>query len=122
MRWRVLFAMIAAPAFAGCYGMCDTGIAPGIVVEIRDAHTGEAIADSASGFAIDGTFSDSLAPFSASGDGRLVSRHAAAEREGTYTVIVTRPGYQNWSVSGVRVDEGDCHAETAYLVARLTRI
>ena len=124
-RWLPL--AIAVGVTAACEslfgsGPCDLIVDPAIVVEIRDAQTGTPLADSAWGVVIDGEFSDSLRaviPVSPS----LVERRAADEREGTYTVFVSRPGYRNWSVSGVRVGPGrTCSVRTARLSAMLVRL
>ena len=91
-------------------GACDLIVRPGIVVEIRHAGTSQPLADSAAGVVIDGAYSDSLTaqPFEGAGpvpSPTAVLRYAAYERAGTYTVFVTRPGFYNWSASGVRVVE-----------------
>jgi hypothetical protein len=69
----------------------------------------------------EGTFSDSLRAHGVTEGGALVSRAAADEREGTYLVEVSHPGYANWEQDGVRVSSDGCHVETAHLQARLVR-
>jgi hypothetical protein len=46
---------------------------------------------------------------------------AAIERPGTYEVTVSKPGYRDWTQSGVRVTDGECNVRTANLTARLQR-
>ena len=38
---------------------------------------------------------------------------------GTYTVLVTMPGYQLWSVGGVTARAGPCHVQTQTMQAAL---
>jgi hypothetical protein len=98
---------------------CDLGINPAIVVEIRHAHTTELLADSAAGLVIDGSYSDSLRAWGREAGpvaGSVLARYAAYGRIGTYTVLVTRAGFQNWSIGGVRVNEADRDCNTVRTV------
>lgn len=112
---------------AGCSGLthpnvvCTAEMVPAIVVEIRDARTGAALAYGARGVVRDGAYADSLRPAaSSSADLRdLYSRAAAHERAGTYVVEVAHEGYATWTASGVRVPDEVCHVETAELRADL---
>jgi hypothetical protein len=95
-------------------GPCDLSIRPAIVVEIRHAQTNGPLADSAAGVVIDGSYSDSLRAwqlFAGPVTAPILERYAAPERAGTYTVFVKRAGFQDWSISGVRVrdDGGYCN-------------
>ena len=94
---------------------------PAIVVEIRDARTGAAIAADAQGTVTDGTYSDQLTPYEGGleGPSSLFSRRAALERPGTYAVHVTHAGYMPWNASGVAVSRGECHVRTQRLHANL---
>ena len=92
---------------------------PGIVVEIRDATNGRAIADLAKVIVQDGAFTDSLRPAESSSPqlADLFSRHAAFERAGTYSVHVERTGYSSWDTVGIEVAKGVCHVSTQRLQA-----
>lgn len=123
-------AIAGSLALAGCSVftdpdpvICTAHLEPGIVVEIRDAQTGAALAYGARGAVHEGTFVDSLMPAeSSSSDLRdLISRAAAHERPGTYMVEVVHDGYQPWRASAVRVEEGVCHVRQVRLQARLER-
>ena len=100
---------------------CTGSVEPAIVVEIRDARTGAAIAAGAQGVVTDGAYSDPLLPYESSGPAPddLYSRRAAAERPGTYAVQVTHAGYQPWSAAGVQVGRDVCHVRTRRLKATL---
>jgi len=99
---------------------CTTHIQPGIIVTIMDSITAEPRAAQAQGVAQEGSFTDSLRPYGYDGQPLvMVSRHAADERPGTYTVTLRTPGYRDWQASGLRVSSGECHVQTSSTVARL---
>jgi hypothetical protein len=98
--------------------ICTANIVPGVVVEIRDAFDGTPLAASARGVAREGSFVDSLRPHGSLGNGTLVSRAAADERAGSYTVTVEHAGYLTWQ-RGARVRANECHVETVTLTAYL---
>lgn len=118
---------LGALGIVGCDGLtepdvfCTAEMVPAIVVEIRDARTGAALAYGARGVVRDGAYADSLQPAaSSSADIRdLYSRAAAPERAGTYTVEVAHEGYATWTATGVQVRDDVCHVETARLHADL---
>lgn len=128
MRYRLVPAL-SAVVLAGCtnpFGevSCTASVEPAVVVEIRDARTGAAIAAGARGAVRDGLYLDSLRPYASSGtfpDG-LYSRRAADERPGTYVVEVQHLGYRPWMATGVQVDRGECHVGTRTLRAALEPI
>ncbi len=101
--------------------ICTASVEPAVIVEIRDAVDDTPRAAGAAGWVREGTFSDSLRAYGGTGDGTLVSRAAADEREGTYLVEVSHAGYADWQQRGVRVSSDGCHVETARLQARLVR-
>ena len=101
--------------------ICTASVEPGVVVEIRDAVDDVPLAAGAAGWVREGTFNDSLRAYGVTEGGTLVSRAAADEREGTYAVEVSHPGYATWAQSGVRVKSDGCHVETVRLQARLVR-
>jgi hypothetical protein len=71
------------------------------------------LAAGARGSVRDGTFLDSLRPFTS------VSLQGAGERPGTYTVTIVHPGYADWLLADVRVHRDVCHVVTVNLQARL---
>ena len=98
---------------------CTLNIQPGIIVTIVDSITNEPRAAEAVGVAQGGSFSDSLRPYSIDGQGVMLSRAAADERPGIYTVRIQASGYRDWVRTNVRVQSGDCHVEPAVLTAQL---
>jgi hypothetical protein len=98
---------------------CTANVAPGVVVEIRDGFDGTPLAATARGAVREGTYVDSLRAYGGLGNGTLVSRAAAPERPGVYSVTVEHAGYLAWQRDGVRVRAGQCHVETVQLVADL---
>ena len=110
----------AEQAGAGC--LPETK--PAIVVEIRDATTGAALAQLARGVVQHGAYSDSLiaARSESSDPTTMYARRAANERPGTYDVWVERVGYRDWHAYGVRVGAGPCGVSTVQLQARLRRL
>lgn len=104
--------------------MCTASVEPAIVVEIRDARTGAAVAANARGAIRDGAYVDSLRPAAFTGvdTTSMFSRAAGLERAGTYDVEVVRAGYQPWRMDDVRVRRDECHVVTRHLDARLEPI
>jgi len=100
---------------------CTFEARAGINLQVRDATTGAPAACGATGEIREGdlvelvtlsetrcaTFPDSL------------SFAGAWERAGTYTVVVKKPGYQDWVKEEVVVMEGACHVQTVTLQANL---
>ena len=127
MRIGFAAALAASAALASCRNPLGSGVActasvePAIVVEIRDARTGAALAARARGVVRDGAYSDSLRPHEGSGPdvGDLYSCRAADERPGTYTVEIQHPDYRAWTAAGVRVGRDECHVRTRRLRASL---
>ena len=121
-RLVIVVALLGAVTLSACIeGICTTSVEPGVVVEIRDASDDAPIAAGATGWVRDGGFSDSLRAYGGTMDGTLLSRASADEREGTYAVEVSHPGYATWLQEGVRVRGGGCHVATVNLQARLVR-
>lgn len=114
MKLLAIAPVLCVPLMS-CGLMCDTGIQPSIVVEVRHASADTSLAGAATGFIIDGSFSDSLHH-----SGGLLSM--SGERAGTYTILITAPGFQNWSRAGVEVDGADCGTEQVTLVAQLVPV
>jgi hypothetical protein len=116
-----LLALLPVITECGLLVDCDTGIAPAIVVEVRNANTGEPAAAGALGTVRDGTYMDSLYQYSFAGAVPL-SLAGADERPGTYTVTIEKAGYETWTVTGVTVGDSNCHVETVNLTAELAPI
>lgn len=106
--------------FSGGYS-CPAVVNPAIVVEIRDARTNAPLANGARGAVHEGAYVDSLTPYEDFGPDpfTLVSRRAADERPGTYSVEVNHPGYRAWNVAGVRAVSGQCGVKTRRVSASL---
>jgi len=123
MSRKVLIGIGLATATWSCGltdpGACTTSIEPGIVVTIQDAIDRTPLAETAIGNVYDGTYVGPLVPNGFLGDGTMISRKAADERPGRYTVVVTHPGYREWRVENVVVRAGACHVGTVNLVAAL---
>ncbi|MGE3525136.1 MAG: hypothetical protein AB7I33_04370 [Gemmatimonadales bacterium] len=117
-RTACLLLIVTSGCRDGFGGACDASIQPGIIVVIRDSATGTPLAAGASGYAIDGALNDPLHPYGFDGS-EMVSRAGADERPGTYTVLVTHPGYSAWSRAGIRLTRGECHVNQVTLTADL---
>jgi hypothetical protein len=121
--------VLASVSLAGCHNpfaggySCPAVINPAIVVEIRDARNGAPLANDARGAVHEGAYVDSLTPYEGTGTGAgpllLISRRAADERAGNYSVEVNHAGYRAWTLAGVRVVSGQCGVRTRRLSASL---
>ena len=105
-------------------GPCNTVVDPAIEVFITDSVTGEPRAGPARGVVEEGAYSDSLrlGGGNTGSDGRVVwiSRVAAHDRVGIYTVRIVADGYLDWQRTGVpALDWGHCGITTVTLYARL---
>jgi hypothetical protein len=119
-EYRILLTLLTLGNLdcGASHGACTTEAVPGIVVTISDSVTGTPTAEIASGAVRDGAYEDELRPFVYEGH-NMLSRAAAYERPGRYTVEITAPGYLPWRADNVRVDAGECHVATANLSAKL---
>ena len=120
--WAPLLLAPLMTARLRAQNICTGIVAPGLVVEVRDAATGQGVAGQVSVTARDSGYVDSLrAPnFSAPRDPSFPFQ-GAYERAGTYEVSIQSPGYVAWRRDGVRIRKNKCHVITVHLVARLTR-
>jgi len=96
--------------------ICTMIFVYGLTVEVRDAATGRGIAAGSVVVARDGSYSETLV----SGPVDSVSVQGAGERAGTYSIIVTRPGYSAWTSPPVTVTADQCHVHPVLVNARLT--
>lgn len=107
------------PLLAACTDLlagreCTTDVHPAVSVEIRDARTGSLLTGPATAVARDGAFADSSEVRAGESEARL-----ALERPGVYEVTVRKAGYREWTRTGVRARDGECHVRTARLRAEL---
>ena len=124
---KLVFLIFLLCAVGACEDLeggtfCSHSVEPAVVVVVRDAQAGSPIGERASGFVRDGTYVDSLKPYTFRGDGTMLSFRAADERPGTYEVVVEREGYVEWHESGVVVFDGDCHVETITVFALMDSV
>jgi hypothetical protein len=107
---------------AGCDSddsiICTTEARFGVNLSVKDAVTGQLIPAGVRGSLKDGSYLDSLQVFTDI-EGRIFSLAGAVERPGTYRVDLVAPGYQPWTRSDVRVEEGRCHVTPVTLVAEM---
>jgi hypothetical protein len=112
-----VLAAVACMLSGGCHDIVCAGVGRfAITVDVRDSVTGAHLVDSVHVTAQDGAFQTSFVAIPDSLFG------GAAERAGTYSVIVERVGYITWRRDEVRVDETRCGAPaTVALTALLQR-
>jgi hypothetical protein len=92
---------------------------PGIVVEVRDAATGEPAASGAQGSIHDLAYTESLVPYGVASPDVPLSLAGAFNRGGTYDVQVHKSGYIDWTAQNVAVLEDHCGVVTVTLAADL---
>ena len=103
--------------------VCPADVTPAVEVQVRDARTGAPAAHGAVATAQDGSYTDTLEIVGWTGSPpdstTAITMAGAYERPGTYTVRITKPGFQAWQQTGVRAREGECGVERERLVASL---
>lgn len=112
---------------ASCSGSSDPLPSPictavflyGLDVYVNDSLTNAHIASGASLVARDGTFKDSVAFPAARPEVDAFPLKSAGERAGTYTITVTKPGYQAWTRTSVKVTSDECHVIPVNVTALL---
>lgn len=124
MRRRADLLLLYLPVLplAGCdVGACTLNIVPGVEVEVKDRLTSEYLTTAPRGVVREGTYQDSLreAGYTLDVPPRTISLIGADERPGRYVVQIEAEGYQPWDTAGVRVNEGDCHVQTARFTAAM---
>jgi len=110
----VVRAGLHAVAMRACGLMIRTAPRPAIAVMVRDAQTGVAPTVPVMLRVKDGRFADSAtgtmsAPASQSYPTDSLELGAAHERNGSYDVRVTAPGYKAWQARGVRPATSSCY-------------
>ncbi|MBK9303476.1 MAG: hypothetical protein IPM94_06230 [bacterium] len=123
--------LLLATALCGCDDSsphsprpCTAQYVPGIEVMILDAETRLPTACGATVWLTDGGYQEQAADLCVEGlpDSLQYSMIMGAyEREGVYTVVVTKAGYEPWTMSSVQVAGDECHVFTQRLVAFLKR-
>jgi hypothetical protein len=111
---KLLYGPLAL-VISACGGgstMCPQWILSPIVVEVRDAATGEPAATGATGTIRSGDHETALVLPSSTERLRLYSTGGP----GTYDVFVQKPGYLDWRRDGVYVEGGNCGVEREVVV------
>ena len=115
----LLTPLALLPLLAGCANPligrdCTTDVHPAVSVQIWDARSAAVLTGPATAIARDGAFADTAEVEAGDSWARL-----ALERPGVYEVTVRRAGYREWTRTGVRAKDGECHVRTATLHAVL---
>lgn len=123
LAMRTLCTVLVAPALAGCDGLigptCIAMIAPAIQLTVLDSVSGAAIGASAQSIARDGAYADTgrAVGLASAGEGGRID--LAYGRRGTYSVTVSRTGYQAWRRDDIRVAKGECGVITQRITTLL---
>ena len=118
------FTIGLALALCSCGGdeepVCTASVVPALSIRVLDDATGSEAACGATATVTDGSFSQVVqAPVSGRCDEGMLS--AAAERAGTYAVVVSKAGYQDFVATNIIVGANRCHVETVTVTARMVR-
>ncbi len=114
--------------FAGIAAGCDSPVTfvavpvPAVRVLVNDSASGAPAASGAQLLVRDGAYVDSTAFPPGHPELDATPLIGADNRPGTYQVTVRKPGYWDWSRSGVKVTEGRCNVNTVKLTARLQQL
>ncbi|HEX9940130.1 MAG TPA: hypothetical protein VGB15_23540 [Longimicrobium sp.] len=117
---RTWLALPAVLALAACEeisnpGICPAAVPPSVQVTALDSVTSANVTPGATLVLANAAGVDSVtAP-----TGPITSMGVGGNRTGTFTVRVRQTGYQLWTKSGVKVEQGDCGARTVQVTARL---
>ena len=114
---RTLVAAVPAAALSGCdlVGVCTDELRYSVVVEVRDAATGNPAARGATG--ISEHESGVVTEFTASGELRL-DGNWNSELPGNHTITIRKPGYLT-DIVHADVDADRCHVETETVEAEI---
>ena len=88
----------------------------GLALTIVDSVSGLPVANGATVVVTDGNFQQTIT-IPATPSAATVA--AAPDRPGTYSIVVRRAGYHNWTRSGIEVRSDGCLPETIAVTARL---
>jgi hypothetical protein len=127
------FTLSLALGLSGCGGdsndaatgpgggiVCTANLVPALSISVLDDATGMGTACGATAVVTEGPFSETVQTpaFPACDDFVL---GAALERTGTYSVVVSKAGYQNFTASNIVVTANPCHVNTVTVTARMVR-
>ena len=101
--------------------VCTTLAAPAIAVEIFDRETGLANGCNAVVILEDGNYFEEIGNHSGENCEQDFTFYGAYEREGTYTITVSKEGYLDWQQFDVLVTKNVCHVNTVSLQAYLEK-
>ena len=118
-RDSVVIAMRFSPERLLTILTCSATDQPAIQLEVRDILTRAPVNDSVFATARDGAYFDTLRVSAAATNASAVTLVAASGRAGLYEVTVTRPGYRQWTRTGIRVTRGECGLDIPLLQAWL---
>ena len=125
MKWHALSVLLVA---GGCdvFGptVCTLEARAGINLTIVDSLTNGSIKGWPAITLTDGayteTFPPSVLPPGLNPDtATFIGMGLAFERGGNYTLSIRHPRYADWTQSGLRVTEGECHVNPIHVRARL---
>lgn len=128
MKARRVLLLLPLALFGSCGiithpVVCPTDVTPAVEVQVFDARTGALAALGTVATAQDGSYTDTLKIAGWRGNPSDSTTafivEGAYERPGTYTVRISKPGYQLWERTRVRAREGECGVERVQLVASL---
>ena len=118
---RSLGVVLTVALVTGCHDqeiVCPMILSPGVAVEVRDAFDGATIASGSKLVAQAGAYADSMS--FPPGQPELNSSHlTGAYRPGSYTLTVTKTGYQPWVQTNVVVTAARCGVNLTSLTALL---
>ncbi len=112
----LVLIMAGTSALPACEigGACTTQYVWGVVLTLRDARTQQPI-NTATVTLVDGSYREELTmPLFPD------AYYGAGEREGTYTITVSAPGYQPIAPRTVTVTGDECHVQQVRLTVDLT--
>lgn len=101
--------------------LCTLDAAAGVVVVARDASTGDTITSGLRGAVHEGSHVDSLRPAWWFSDDSVIAWAGAYERSGTYRLELVHAGHADYSQSGIRVGQGECHVVTRQMTVEMKR-
>ncbi len=89
---------------------CTEEARPGLEIIVKDGIGGAALTEGVTVIATDGEYTETLESFT--GSNSFVGAH---ERTGSYTIMVSKDGYNTFTSEPVIVDEDVCHVITENL-------
>jgi hypothetical protein len=116
---KALFAVIPLLALAACAEIaepvaCPAWIPPAVQVTAQDSVTGANVTPGATLVLRDGAYADSV-----TAPPIMTSVGLGPNRAGTFSLTVRQTGYQSWTKTAIKAEEGQCGVQTVPVVARL---